>query len=490
MQIGSGGSIIEAKHLDAFARFVGPAALLVEPADLDAYETPARYGRGRAACVVRPKSTAEVSAVVSYCVRHDIPFVPQSGNTGLSGGATPDTSGRQVILSLDRATAPLDVCADDRLAVVGAGVRLSTLNARLEPHGLFLPIDVGADPLIGGMVATNTGGARFLRYGDMRRHVVGLEIVLADRDGTVLDLTTHLRKNNARLDLKHLFVGSSGAFGVITKAVIEVQRRPAFSSAALLIPRDEAAIMGVLAALENEFGEALTAFEGMSGPALAHAFANVSTIRNPFAGGHIPHYALLVEVSSFDRRIGESGLEDRLIDAAGTLADTGSVSDAIFGRQQAFWAIRHSISEALRTAGFVVGFDFSFARSRVFPFRHALREELAELFPEFELCDFGHIADGGLHFNLLTGKPSSGDRVDALKRHVIGRAVSDFGGGFSAEHGLGPHVQAAYDSFELELIRTYADNIRTALQVCVSPTVRFGHDTIGRSSVSPNLGRR
>lgn len=472
--------MIAPSHLEAFRQILGPHGLLAEPTDLAAYETPARYASGRAACVLRPASTAEVSACVGHCVRHEISFVPQSGNTGLTNGSTPDGSGRQIVLSLDRLTEPLEVRPEDRIAVVGAGVRLSTLNARLEPHGCWLPIDLGADPMVGGMVATNTGGARFLRYGDMRRHVVGLEVVLTDRGGTVFDLTTDLRKNNARLDLKHLFIGSSGAFGVITKAVIEVHPRPAFTSAALLIPRDEDAIMGILAALERELGDELSAFEGMSGAALARAFAHVPSLRNPFAGGCIPAYALLVEVSSFDGRGDGSALEQRLVDVISTRAEAMGLSDALFGRAASFWAIRHAIPEALRASGPVIGFDLTFARSRVFPFRRALRQELAERFSEFEVCDFGHVADGGVHFNVLARQSRiAPERIDALRRHVVGRAVADFGGGFSGEHGLGPNVQPAYDAFEPALIRTYADRLQTALKIRASDVVKFGHATSG-----------
>ena len=467
--------MIDPHHLEAFRGILGPAGLLVEPADLAAYETPARYAPGRAACVLRPASTAEVSASVAYCVLNDIALVPQSGNTGLVGGSTPDGSGHQVVLSLDRLTGPLEVRPEDRVVVVGAGVRLSTLNTALEQHGYWLPIDLGADPMVGGMVATNTGGARFLRHGDMRRHVLGLEVVLADRDGTVLDLTTDLRKNNARLDLKHLFIGSSGVFGVITRAVLEVDPRPAFTSAALLIPRNEDAVMSILATLERELGDQLSAFEGMSGAALARTFAEIPSLRNPFPAGRVPAYALLVEVSSFDRQGNGSALENQLVEVVAAHAETMGLSDALFGRGLAFWTIRHAIPEALRASGPVIGFDLSFARSRVFPFRRVLRQELAEQFPEFEVCDFGHVADGGLHFNVLARQSQVAPaRIDALRRHVIGRAVVDFGGGFSAEHGLGPHVQASYDAFEPALIRAYADRIRIALEVRASEVVQFG----------------
>jgi hypothetical protein len=214
----------------------------------------------------------------------------------------------------------------------------------------------------------------------------------------------------------------------------------------------------------------------MSGAALARAFAHVRSLSNPFAAGRIPAYALLVEVSSFDPHGDGSALDNRLVDVVSAGAGGIELSDALFGRATSFWRIRHAIPEALRASGPVVGFDLSFARSRVFPFRRALRQELSGRYPEFEVCDFGHVADGGIHFNLLAREPGIAPaRIDALRRYVVGRAVADFGGSFSAEHGLGPNVQAAYDAFEPHAVRTYADRVQAALTTRASDVVRFGH---------------
>ncbi len=399
--------MIAPEDREALLQIVGPAGLLTAPEDRAPYETAARYGGGKAAAVVRPADTAEVSAVVGYCVRRGLKFTPQSGNTGLVLGSTPDGSGEQIVLSLDRLRAPPQLDVGDRTATVAAGVRLSALNAALEPHGLFLPIDVSSDPMIGGMVATNTGGARFMRYGDMRRRVLGLEVVLPDETGTVLKLSHGLRKDNAHLDLRQLFVGSCGAFGVITAATLEVQPLPQQSAVALLIPRDDAAVMELLSAFEAQAGEYLTAFEGMSEAAMRCAFAHVPAVRNPFPEG-LPFYAILLELTSTAAgRPGEISLDTLLETVVTQLAERPSspLADVRFGPPGRFWALRHSLSEGLRASGPVVGFDLSFRRSEVMNFRRVAAGRLAERFPEYELCDFGHIADGGVHFNLVQRSP-------------------------------------------------------------------------------------
>ncbi|MEJ2815804.1 FAD-binding oxidoreductase [Caulobacter sp. CCG-8] len=465
--------MLDKAHQEALTALVGPDAVIVEAADRAAYETPARYAGGTAAAVVRPATTAQVSAVVGYCVRHALPFLPQGANTGLAGGSTPDAGGAQVVLSLDRLTGPLEIDADDRTATVGAGVRLSALNAALEPHGLFLPIDLGADPSLGGMAATNTGGARFLRYGDMRRHVLGLEVVLADAAGTVLTLSHGLRKDNAAVALRQLFVGGCGAFGVITKVTVEVHHRPRQSATALLVPRDADAVLPLLLAFEAQAGSSLTAFEGMSKAAMTRAIDHVPSLSNPFAGG-VPDYAVLVELTrTWTPREGEASLDEVLQQIAGDLLerDDTPLADALFGPAEKMWALRHGLSEGLRASGPVVGFDLSFRRRDLARFRREAVLMLEADFPDFALCDFGHVADGGVHFNLVGS--TDAERRAALREAVLGLAVDGFGASFSGEHGLGRAFQDAYDRFTPRLVQDYSAAV-AAVFGTGSASVRLG----------------
>lgn len=470
--------MLERQDQDALLEIVGPSGLLLAAEDLLSYETAARYGSGKAAAVVRPATTAEVSAVLRYCVQRRLEFMPQSGNTGLVQGSTPDASGRQIVVSLDRLKAPPRIDPADRSATVTAGTRLSTLNAALEPHNLFLPIDVSSDPMIGGMVATNTGGARFLRYGDMRRHVLALEVVLPDEVGTVLQLSSGLRKDNAHLDLRQVFIGSCGAFGIITAATLEVHPRPRQTAVALLVPRDADAVFELLEAFEAEAGEFLTAFEGMSEAAMRHALAHVARLRNPFPDG-LPAYALLVELTSTSGcRPGEPSLEQVLENVVTQLAERQSapLSDVRFGQPQGFWALRHSLSEGLRASGPVVGFDLSFRRSDVMTFRRVAIAELAKSFPDYEVCDFGHVGDGGVHFNLIqrAGASSDAARANALRDRVLDMAVRDFNASFSGEHGIGRANQGAYDHYTPASIQHYSAALTAVFARLPAAAVRFG----------------
>ncbi|MBP8234388.1 MAG: FAD-binding oxidoreductase, partial [Rhizorhabdus sp.] len=258
--------------LDGLAAIVGERNLLDAPEDLARYDMDGRQGGGAALAVVRPSSTEQVSALVRAAHAAGQRLVPQGARSGLVGAGLAD---RQIVLSLERLNAAPVIDAVNRTADVEAGVLLSTLNAAAGEHGLYFPIDLGADPSIGGMVSANTGGARLLRHGDVRRNLLGLEVVLSDAEGTILRFGRGLWKDNSGLDLKQLWVGGAGSLGIVTRATVALQPKPANRITALIaLDRPEAAV-DLIAPLEAGLGTLLTAFEGMSRPAMEAALAHV-----------------------------------------------------------------------------------------------------------------------------------------------------------------------------------------------------------------------
>jgi FAD/FMN-containing dehydrogenase len=328
--------------------------------------------------------------------------------------------------------------------------------------------------MIGGMVATNTGGARFLRYGDMRRRVLSLEVVLPDEQGTVLTLGRGLRKDNAQLDLRDLFVGSCGALGAVTSATLEVHPRPAQAATALLVPRDADSILELLTAVETLAGDHLSAFEGMSGSALQHVFRYAPALRNPFSHG-LPAYAILVELSStIPARAGEPTLESTLEAITASIAERSRspLADAVFGAPERLWPIRHSLSDGLRSQGDVMGLDLSFRRTQVLPFRRTAIRLLQEEFPEYEVCDFGHIADGGLHFNLLCTSVTG--RSAEVRQRITRLAVEEFGASFSGEHGIGRANQSDYARYTPAQIKRFSAAVINVFSSLPSAAIDFG----------------
>lgn len=473
--------MIDEPHIDALTRLLGDRGVVTRQQDLEAYETGARYDRGRAAAVLRPATTAEVSAAVSYCVRNGIPLIPQAGNTGLVSGSTPDQSGSEAVLSLDRLTRRFELDLDNRSVRVDAGFRLSDLNRKLEDYDLFFPIDLGADPRLGGMIATNTGGSRFLKYGDVRRNTLGLKVVLADEAGTVLDLDCDLRKNNTGVDWKQIFIGTSGAFGIVTECVLNLERLPKQVATAFLVPASGAQVLPLLNAMEERLGAYLSAFEGMSRNAIAAAFSHVPSLRNPFQGGNIPDYVILAEVSrTWAPRDEEQPLDAVLETVLAEIWELqeAPLADAFVGPPHETWALRHALSEGVKHLGKLIAFDLSFRRGDIMAFCDHMKAEMPEKFPGVTVCDFGHIGDGGVHFNMVVAKDSplliDPTFEPRLREWVFTVAVEQYRGSFSAEHAIGRRNQAIYDFYTPEKLKEMAAGLKTFTSPGKLGSVRFG----------------
>lgn len=431
---------------DALRAIVGSAGLLTGE-DMAAHVRGARYGDGKAAAVVRPARVEEVAAVVAFCASEGIPLVPQGANTGLVGASTPDGSGQQLVLSLSRLRQRCEIDLVNRTVDVDAGVLLHELNERLEPHGLWFPVDLAADPSIGGMIATNTGGTRLLRYGDVRRNLLAVEAVLFDPPGRLARFGAPLRKNNTGFDLRQLFVGTSGAAGVITGATLDLAPRPRQAVTALLVPHSDAAVAPLLLAAEQQLGDFLSAFEGISRNALQAALHHVPALRNPFESEQ-PEFVLLVEVASAAAP-DPQGIEVEQLLLQFLERQLGStINDAVLGRGNELWHLRHALSDGARALGRVIGFDISVRRGDIMRFRREAAALVSESGLPLAVVDFGHVGDGGLHFNLVWPYQSAerydAGRVQHLRDTVYELVVSRFGGSFSAEHGLGPHNHACY----------------------------------------------
>lgn len=428
---------------------LGPVGVLTDPVDLARFETGWRYGKGKARCVARPADTAQTSAVLKACHEAGVRVIAQGANTGLVAASNPDASGAMVVLGLERMNKTIDLDEFNRTVLVDGGVLLSQLNAALKEHALCFPIDLGADPQIGGMIATNTGGTRLLKYGDVRKNLLGLEVVLGD--GTVITSLNRLRKNNTGLDDKHLFVGTTGVFGVVTRAVLQVSPLPRQRAVALVGCRDGDAVLGLLRAMEGELNDVLTAFEVMSANAMRPVFAHQSSLRNPFGAQPMPAYAVLVELAS-TLPAAALNLGDALEAAlAGHCENAGDAISDVFMGGDDFWNIRHHISESLRSEGKTLAFDISVPRSLLPGFTEAVRALLAAQYPFIRLCDYGHWGDGGTHLNLVW-RESEAPRpapalVEELQPRIYDLAVREFDGSYSAEHCVGPHNQKFFDRY-------------------------------------------
>ncbi|MFZ6817374.1 FAD-binding oxidoreductase [Undibacterium sp. Ji22W] len=454
----------QAELLTALQVLLGERGVLLDPSECERYCKGARYGEGKAVAVLRPNSHAQVEELVRLCVTFQQPLLMQGANTGLVAASTPDASASIFVVSLERLKQHLVIDVINRSVEVDAGVCLQELNEALLPHGLFFPIDLAANPSIGGMIATNTGGAKLIRYGDVRQNLLGLRAVLLDPAGAVLDLQTALRKNNTGPDLKQLFVGSSGAFGIITRAVLQLHHLPRQTATALIVPRDQAAVLEILRIFERDCGEFLSAFEGISGAALQAVMRHIPDIQNPFAPEVCPDYCILLELSSSASQ-DTSGivLDALLMRMLEPLLDY-EVHNAVIGRGKDLWRIRHSISEALRYEGTIIAFDISMPRSAIVEFRAEACAVIQANYPWVKCMDFGHWADGGCHFNLVWPADAANTfdtkLVQQLREQIYDLVVYSYQGSFSAEHGVGPYNQDYYQRYTSDVAKHLAGKIQ------------------------------
>src|SRR5262245_28086056 len=443
-----------------FARIVGDKHVLTDVRDTAAYATDWRKRYlGTPLAVVRPGTTAEVAEVVKACAETRTAIVPQGGNTGLCGGATPDGSGKQVIINLGRMNRIRSIDPLNNTMTVEAGCVLASLQQAAEEADRLFPLSLAAEGscAIGGNLSTNAGGVQVLRYGNTRELVLGLEVVLPS--GEVWNGLRGLRKDNTGYDLKHLFVGAEGTLGIITAAVLKLFPKPRAQTtavAALGTPRDA---LKLLEHVQAHCGDRLTGFELISAICIELVRKHFPRVPAPFAASY-PQYAL-IELSDTQggAAVGEM-LEATLADAIESGLALDAVVAASVEQAKNLWALREYISEAQSAEGQNIKHDISIPISRIGDFIDVTDAKLAAGFPGIRMVTFGHLGDGNLHYNV--SHPVGGDeaafiaRTEAVNR-VVHDSVAEFGGSISAEHGIGQYKRGEIVRYkspvEIELMR-------------------------------------
>jgi FAD/FMN-containing dehydrogenase len=426
----------------------GPKGWIDAPADMVAYLVDVRnLYQGAAGLILRPENTAQVAAIVKICAEAGVSVVPQGGNTGYCGGATPgiegdnDNSGgaNTVLLCLSRMNKVHDIDPLNYTITVEAGCILADIQQTAADADRLFPLSLAAEGTcqIGGNLSTNAGGTAVLRYGNTRDLVLGVEVVLPD--GQIWDGMKRLRKNNTGYDLKQMFMGAEGTLGVITAAVLKLFPLPREKTTMFVALSNPDAAVTLLARLRAASGDGVTTFEYLHRICLDLAIANIPGITDPFGQPHT-HYAL-VELSS---GVSDGKIAALAEDILGEAFDAGEVADAVVassGQQAAqLWKIRESIPEAMNHEGGVIRHDVSVPVSSVPEFLQVATKATAETIEGVRIAPFGHIGDGNLHFNLV--QPIGAQREDFLARtHEIETVIHDIAtnmsGSFSAEHGIG-----------------------------------------------------
>ena len=448
--------------VDELKGIVGDGGWITDPADLVPHLTEWRdTWTGRTPILVAPDSTDQVSAVVSACQKAGVAIVPQGGNTGLCGGAIPDSSGSQVLLSLKRMNRIRTMSPEDHSMIVEAGCTLAQIQDAAADAGRFFPLSLAAEGScqIGGNLSTDAGGINVLRYGTARAQALGLEVVLAD--GSVWDGIRTLRKDTAGYDLKQLFIGSEGTLGIITAASLRLYPAIRDSRTAFIALEDAEQAIALFSALREALADRIQAFELIPERAIRYVAKHVPACALPFE----PEYSWYVLLEATDCS-DEATLNEPLMAAI----ETGLVRDVVIAKNEAesrqMWQFRHAISESQKKEGASLKHDVSVPVATVAEFIQSAGEAVVEALPGIRPVPFGHVGDGNVHFNL--SQPVDADPEDFLgQREALARVVYDvvdrYGGSISAEHGIGQAKRDDLERYRSETEITLMRAIKTAL---------------------------
>ncbi len=440
-----------------------------------------RY-RGAAMAVAQPSSVEEVVKVVRWCIDHGCIIVPQGGNTGMSGAATPDDGDRNVVLSLSRVNQVRAVDTVNNTITVDAGCTLAQVREAAEQANRLFPLSLPSEGscTIGGNLSTNAGGCQVLRYGNARELCLGLEVVTAS--GQLWQGLRGLRKDNTGYDLRDLFIGSEGTLGVITAATLKLYPQPAARMTALATVEGPHAALALLGLAQQALSASLTAFELISDVCLELVAEHFPQCPKPFDTPS-PYYVLLECSDAESQAHATERFESLLFEAS----EKGLISDAIIAdsiaRSNSLWALRENISEAQAAAGKNIKHDISVPISAIGDFVEETNQRLLQQFPGVRMVVFGHLGDGNLHYNVSPAADLSGpEHADAFLglqsqiNKVTHDAVAAVNGSISAEHGLGV------------LRRDESARYKSAVELGLMHTIKRALDPHGRMNPGKVLG--
>jgi FAD/FMN-containing dehydrogenase len=385
------------------------------------------------ALVLLPETTSEVQAIVALCNKHSIAVVPSGGRTGLSGGATA-TNG-EVVINMERMRSIIDINRTARTAHCQAGVALEQLQIAAAAQNLFFPVDFSSrgSAQIGGALATNAGGIRVIKYGNMRESVLGLTVVTGR--GEILELNGPLHKNNSGYDLRNLFIGSEGTLGIITEAIVKLSSPPHSVARVLCGVADYASILALLSFCRDALPN-LSAFEFMERLPYSEVIKHRG-LRDPLSQSY-PSYVLI------ESELQSPGEHDTVTAVFAEAYEKGLIEDVVVSESstqaQELMNLRDYISETLSQHYSIHKNDISVPIHSIPSFLHDLHSSILEAYPQYRVAVFGHVGDGNLHVNVL--KPSGmedsefWDNCHSADALIFGM-VQRYRGSISAEHGVG-----------------------------------------------------
>ena len=395
--------------------------------------------QGKSGLLIAPETTEQVSYVTAQANAQRVGLIPFGGGTGLVGGQVLEIKSgliaAPIILSLERICGIRGFYPSENVITVESGAILADVQSRAAEGDRLFPLSLASkgSAQVGGLLATNAGGANVLRYGMVRDQVLGIEAVMAD--GQILNGLSRLRKDNAGYDLKHLLIGSEGTLGIITAASLKLVLRPKFETKALIAVTDPASALRLLNVTRDLFGENVSAFELISGQGLSFLSETFPSLRQPWPKP--PAWSVLLQLDCFEDILINSIFE-KLHECVGDLILDGVTAQSVQDSKD-LWALREAIPLANKKIGAICSHDISLPLSEIDSFVRIMTAEIHKLGP-FRLNCFGHLGDGNLHFNIFPPVGESDKNYEYLREGLYRRVhqrVYSLGGSISAEHGIG-----------------------------------------------------
>ena len=430
------------QHLiDQLTQLLGKQFVLTDDQEKSPYLTDWRKRfTGKALAVVLPKVTSEVAQIVQLCAAANVAIVPQGGHTGFCGGATPDGTGKQIILNLKRMNQIRELDVANQTITLEAGCILQAVQDQAAAQDFLFPLSLGAEGscMIGGNLATNAGGTNVLRYGNTRDLCLGLEVVTAK--GEIWNGMKGLRKDNTGYDLRDLFIGSEGTLGIITAAVMKLYPLPISQWTTLVATQDIASTIALLNLFQKRATSLLTGFEMMTHESLELNEKHFPHMANPLKDK--PPYTVLIELSDHESEQHVRQLLELILEEA---FSSGLITDAVIAsnlsQANSFWHMREHITLAQAEEGANLKNDITIPLSSLDSFIQETDHLMRSQYPGVRLINFGHLGDGNLHYNIA---PPLG--VDAKAFNLanekaiyalVNAQVERCKGSISAEHGVG-----------------------------------------------------
>lgn len=426
--------------LERFVAIVGDSNVLSDPADIAPrlIENRGLY-QGASPLVLKPGSTEEVSAILTLASETGTPIVPQTGNTGLVGGQVPGSSGRELIVSLERMNRIRDIDPVANILVADGGTILADVQRAAGGVDRLFPLSLASEgsSRIGGNLSTNAGGTAVLAYGNMRQLCLGLEVVLPT--GEIWNGLRRLKKDNTGYDLRDLFIGAEGTLGIITGAVLKLFPKPIGHQVAFVGLASPADALRLFEKASNLCGTALTGFELMPRIGIEFTTRHIEGVRDPLSEPY-PWYAL-IDISTSDSAETAETMVQALLEWG---FETGLVRDGVIAasvaQQKALWHMRESMSDAQKPEGGSIKHDISVPVSSIPAFLAQADQAVTAAMPGARICAFGHLGDGNIHYNI--SQPVGADKPAFLARWsdinaIVHGIVLSLDGSISAEHGIG-----------------------------------------------------